>query len=129
MGPSGASEDKGLTLFDGYCMSLLYHREGDGGWEMNTMAAFLFEELPSDALSFFLTARYLVFEGPEVKELADLQIPDRRVPIDRLQKVMVLLFGQASHEERGAFTELISRATMRQDSETAKKEDKPANTA
>ena len=39
--------------------------------EMHTFAAFVFEELPLDVLSFYLTVRYIMLEGRELRTRDD----------------------------------------------------------
>jgi hypothetical protein len=102
-----ADNDNIVISMAAFSCSLQQYRHADGGWEIHTAAAFLFEELPPDALAFFLTARYVLFEGPEVRADADLTCSIRYAPMGHAQRVLATLLDKTSMEEKGTFFELL----------------------
>lgn len=99
--------DSTVISMAAFSCSLQHYRQADGGWEIHTAAAFLFEELPPDALAFFLTARYVLFEGPEVRAEADLTCKTRMTSMVHAQRVLATLLNKASMEEKGTFFEIL----------------------
>jgi len=94
------SEDYAAPLY-WFAKSLAMHRHD--GWELNTMAQLIFEELPEDAVSFFVTARHALFHGPELRDRTHYTVGERSVPLTQAQTAAGILLSSASNAEKEAF--------------------------
>jgi hypothetical protein len=82
------------------------------GYEMHTFGGFLFEELPLDVLSFFLTVRYVMCDGRELKSKEDFTVDVRTRPMSRAREAVALVLGQATEPEKQAFYKMMSECVV-----------------
>jgi len=82
------------------------------GFEIHTFAGFLFEELPLDVLSFFLTVRYVMCDGRELRAKEDYTVEVRTRPMQRAREAVALVLGQATEPEKQAFYRMMSECVV-----------------
>jgi hypothetical protein len=97
------------SSFQRFCHSLQAYRHL--GMELHTFAAFVFEELPLDVLSFYLTVRYIMLEGRELTKRSDYVEEVRTQTYHRAREAVALVLGQGTEEEKTAFYKHLPECT------------------